>query len=71
MDQFPPSTHHLVLNEQNSCKGSIAVHRIQQKLNLLNNHIFPLLSDKGSKVIENEVHISVSLDNKLETKTIL
>lgn len=30
--------------------GSIAVHRIQHKLNMLNEEIFPLLGDKGVQV---------------------
>lgn len=47
MDQFSPSTHQLVINESNRCMGSVAVHRIQQKLHLLHQGIFPLLQDKG------------------------
>lgn len=47
MDDFPASTEHLPVNEMNSCTGSIAVHRIQHKLNLLSSEIFPLLGDKG------------------------
>lgn len=54
MDRFSASTHHLVLNESNSCMGSVAVHRIQHKLNLLNQDIFPLLGDCGIQ-IENVV----------------
>nr|CAD7262484.1 unnamed protein product [Timema shepardi] len=52
MDQFSPSTYHLVLNDSNSCTGSVAVHRIQHKLNLLHPIIFPLLQDKGIPIIE-------------------
>lgn len=47
MQEFFPSTYHLVINDSNSCMGSVAVHRIQQKLNLLHPDIFPLLKDKG------------------------
>ncbi|XP_075230593.1 ribonuclease Z [Lycorma delicatula] len=47
MEKFPPSTQHLIINEDNSCMGSVAVHRIQYKLNLLHPEIFPLLSDSG------------------------
>lgn len=51
------STHHLMLNEMNSCMGSQAVHRIQHKLNLLSEDIFPLLGDNGTEVTD-EVIIS-------------
>ena len=47
MEQFSPSTHQLVINESNSCTGSVAVHRIQHKLHLLHQRIFPLLQDKS------------------------
>lgn len=47
MEQFSPSTHHLVINESNSCMGSVAVHRIQHKLHLLHHGMFPLLQDKS------------------------
>lgn len=47
MDDFPASTEHLPVNELNSCTGSLAVHRIQHKLNLLSSEIFPLLGDNG------------------------
>ncbi|BET01573.1 zinc phosphodiesterase [Nesidiocoris tenuis] len=45
MDKFSTSTHHVILNESNSCMGSSAVHRIQHKLNLLEPTVFPLLND--------------------------
>ncbi|KAF6198835.1 hypothetical protein GE061_006858 [Apolygus lucorum] len=45
MEKFSPSTHHLILNEGNTCMGSSAVHRIQHKLNLLEPSVFPLLQD--------------------------
>ncbi|XP_069692325.1 ribonuclease Z, mitochondrial isoform X2 [Periplaneta americana] len=47
MKKFSPSTYQLVINESNSCMGSVAVHRIQHKLNLLHRGMFPLLQDKG------------------------
>jgi ribonuclease Z len=47
MEQFSPSTYQLVINESNSCMGSVAVHRIQHKLHLLHQGIFPLLQDKS------------------------
>ncbi|KAK4874327.1 hypothetical protein RN001_013687 [Aquatica leii] len=49
MSLFSPSTHHLNLNDSNTCMGSESVHRIQYKLNLLHNNFFPLLGDHGSK----------------------
>lgn len=52
MDDFPQSTQHLMLNEMNTCMGSQSVHRVQHKLNLLSNDIFPLLGDKGTEVID-------------------
>lgn len=36
----------------NTCMGSQAVHRIQYKLNLLSEELFPLLGDQGSEVID-------------------
>uniref|UniRef100_A0A1B6E0U4 Zinc phosphodiesterase ELAC protein 2 n=1 Tax=Clastoptera arizonana TaxID=38151 RepID=A0A1B6E0U4_9HEMI len=47
MSRFQMSTHHLIVNESNSCMGSVAVHRIQCKLNILDSSIFPLLCDQG------------------------
>lgn len=52
MSRYSPSTTHIVINETNSCMGSKAVHRIQYKLNLLSDSLFPLLSDKGIPVKE-------------------
>lgn len=57
MDRFSVSTHHLVLNEDNTCMGSTAVHRIQYKLNSLEPFIFPLLKDPGFSNCENKVRI--------------
>ncbi|XP_050513162.1 ribonuclease Z, mitochondrial isoform X2 [Diabrotica virgifera virgifera] len=55
MEHFPASTTHLMLNEYNTCMGSEAVHRIQYKLNLLSNDIFPLLGEKGTLLPKGEV----------------
>ncbi|KAF5288455.1 hypothetical protein FQR65_LT02107 [Abscondita terminalis] len=49
MRDFKPSTQHLSINDANTCMGSESVHRIQYKLNMLYDHFFPLLGDKGSK----------------------
>ncbi|XP_060521936.1 ribonuclease Z, mitochondrial isoform X2 [Cylas formicarius] len=48
MDDFIPSTQHICLNESNVCLGSVAVHRIQYKLNLLSPTFFPLLGSRGA-----------------------
>ncbi|XP_026332982.1 ribonuclease Z, mitochondrial [Hyposmocoma kahamanoa] len=45
LNLFGTSTRHLLLNEQNACLGSEAVHRTQHKLHLLDPDIFPLLKD--------------------------
>ncbi|CAL4134523.1 unnamed protein product, partial [Meganyctiphanes norvegica] len=47
MSRFPPSTVQIVLNENSSCLGSVAVHRIQYKLNHLSQTLFPLLKDSS------------------------
>lgn len=44
---FPVETYHLLLNNENKCLGSTAIHRIQYKLNMLDENIFPLLKDNG------------------------
>ncbi|XP_045771423.1 ribonuclease Z, mitochondrial isoform X2 [Maniola jurtina] len=45
MAKFGTSTRHLILNSQNSCLGSEAVHRTQHKLHLLDADMFPMLRD--------------------------
>lgn len=50
---FGPTTRHLVLNAQNSCLGSEAVHRTQHKLHLLDPDIFPLLRDVSVPAVWN------------------
>lgn len=47
MNLFPSTTYHLILNDENKCLGSTAIHRIQYKLHLLDEQIYPLLKDKG------------------------
>ncbi|XP_022916728.1 ribonuclease Z, mitochondrial isoform X2 [Onthophagus taurus] len=63
MEDFPPSTQHLILNEKNTCMGSIAVHRIQYKLNLLSRTMFPILGDKGTQVLNEEKLKTESIDS--------
>ncbi|XP_050670855.1 ribonuclease Z, mitochondrial isoform X5 [Leptidea sinapis] len=53
MAKFGATTNHLVLNDLNSCLGSEAVHRIQHKLHLLNEDIFPLLKDVSVPAVWN------------------
>lgn len=57
--EFPSSTTHIFLNEASSCMGSMAVHRMQRKLNFLQPEIFPLLAESLP---------DVSLHNKLKEK---
>ncbi|KPJ08310.1 Zinc phosphodiesterase ELAC protein 2 [Papilio machaon] len=45
ISKFGPTTHHLVLNEDNTCLGSEAVHRTQHRLHVLDADVFPLLRD--------------------------
>ncbi|KOB75168.1 Ribonuclease Z-like protein [Operophtera brumata] len=51
MAMFGPNTQHLVLNSQNACLGSEAVHRTQHKLHLLDGDIFPMLRDASVPAI--------------------
>ncbi|XP_063824752.1 ribonuclease Z, mitochondrial isoform X1 [Ostrinia nubilalis] len=53
MSLFGPTTRHLVLNSQNACLGSEAVHRTQHKLHLLDPDIFPLLRDASLPAVWN------------------
>ncbi|KAJ8965129.1 hypothetical protein NQ314_004354 [Rhamnusium bicolor] len=73
IEDFSPSTHHLMLNESNSCMGSQAVHRIQHKLNLLSEDLFPLLGDRGTEIVNevSEVHINKKqkCDDKQESES--
>jgi hypothetical protein len=45
MSKFSPSTTQLTINSDNFCQGTIAVHRLQHKLHLLQKDIFPILKD--------------------------
>ncbi|XP_039300691.1 uncharacterized protein LOC120355981, partial [Nilaparvata lugens] len=60
MHRFASTTNHLIINESNLCKGSIAVHRIQTKLNLLDKQVFPILPLEGVVVAPNH---DVTTDN--------
>ncbi|XP_066140566.1 ribonuclease Z, mitochondrial [Euwallacea fornicatus] len=63
MDDFCASCEHIPINELNTCMGSVAVHRIQYKLNMLSSSIFPLLGDKGTPVIH---EVNQDLKTKLD-----
>ncbi|KAJ8922916.1 hypothetical protein NQ315_001458 [Exocentrus adspersus] len=64
IENFSPSTQHLILNELNSCMGSEAVHRIQYKLNLLSKEFFPLLRDKGTEIVNETSGVYVNKKQK-------
>ncbi|CAK1546983.1 unnamed protein product [Leptosia nina] len=53
MSMFGPTTQHLILNGQNSCLGSEAVHKTQHMLHLLDPDIFPLLKDLSVPAVWN------------------
>lgn len=43
VEKFSPSTQHLYLNDRNSCSGYLSAHRIQWKLNQIDEGLFPVL----------------------------
>ncbi|CAG7725545.1 unnamed protein product [Allacma fusca] len=45
MQKFGPKTQHMLLNSACTSLGSEAVHRLQQKLNLFDEYMFPLLTN--------------------------
>ncbi|CAL7948908.1 unnamed protein product [Xylocopa violacea] len=59
LQKFPPETEHIILNDENTCMGSEAVHKNQYLLNMLHPEIFPLLSKdcfKNDKETKGNVH---------------
>lgn len=46
MEQFSPSTAHLLINERNTFTGYFASHRIQRQLHELDPMVFPLLKER-------------------------
>ncbi|KAJ8941617.1 hypothetical protein NQ318_000323 [Aromia moschata] len=66
IEEFSPSTHHLILNECSTCMGSQSVHRIQYKLNMLSEDMFPLLGDKGTQLVNEASSIHVNKKQKCE-----
>lgn len=49
MSKFGVSTRHIVVNEENECMGTEAVHRHQHKLHMLHPEIFPFLNEESFK----------------------
>ncbi|XP_043289632.1 ribonuclease Z, mitochondrial isoform X2 [Venturia canescens] len=64
MDKFPADTKHIIINEENVCMGSEAVHRIQHKLHLLDQNIFPFLDQEG--VVIDDSPTKITIDNEEE-----
>jgi len=56
MNKFSPNTRHIVVNEENECMGSEAIHRHQHKLHILHSNIFPFLNEESFK---KETRVSV------------
>uniref|UniRef100_A0AAQ4QJ08 Zinc phosphodiesterase ELAC protein 2 n=1 Tax=Gasterosteus aculeatus aculeatus TaxID=481459 RepID=A0AAQ4QJ08_GASAC len=50
MQRFPPTTQHLILNEQFGAVHNVRSHKIQAQLNMIHGHIFPELKSYRSKV---------------------
>lgn len=52
--KFSSNTQHVIVNSENTCMGSEAVHKNQSLLNMLHPEIFPLLNkdrfDKNQEV---------------------
>ncbi|XP_018366735.1 PREDICTED: ribonuclease Z, mitochondrial isoform X1 [Trachymyrmex cornetzi] len=47
MSKFGLNTRHIVVNEENQCMGTEAMHRHQHKLHMLHSEIFPFLSEES------------------------
>lgn len=47
MNKFDSNTRHIVVNEDNECMGTEAIHRHQHKLHMLHSEIFPFLNEKS------------------------
>ncbi|KAJ8979969.1 hypothetical protein NQ317_013717 [Molorchus minor] len=69
IESFSPSTQHLMLNENNTCMGSEAVHKIQYKLNLLNKDLFPILGDQGTQVVYEASGVHINKKQRCDCKS--
>ncbi|XP_054711118.1 ribonuclease Z, mitochondrial-like [Uloborus diversus] len=67
MTKFPDSTHHLLINNDNSSLGSIGIHRVQYKLNLLHPRIFSQLLEQEGK---ESLGSNCSISKVIQTKTL-
>lgn len=47
INKFGLNTRHIVVNEENQCLGTEAVHRHQHKLHMLHSEIFPFLNEES------------------------
>ncbi|KYN43501.1 Ribonuclease Z, mitochondrial [Trachymyrmex septentrionalis] len=47
MSKFGLNTRHIVVNEENQCMGTEAMHRHQHKLHMLHPEIFPFLNEES------------------------
>lgn len=47
MSRFSPKTKHLFVNETNDVTGFFSAHRSQRRLNLIDEHIFPMLKEEN------------------------
>ncbi|XP_070158623.1 ribonuclease Z, mitochondrial [Polyergus mexicanus] len=59
MVKFDRNTYHIVINEENECMGTEAIHRQQHKLHMLHSEIFPFLNEKSfqKKIRPNDLSI--------------
>lgn len=69
MEKFP-TARHLVINEDNFCLGSVAVHELQYKLNLINSDIFPLLDSCGMDVASVKNNKTTKVSNLFPAETV-
>ncbi|KAL6268468.1 hypothetical protein P5V15_001601 [Pogonomyrmex californicus] len=47
MNKFGLTTRHIIVNEENECMGTEAVHKHQHKLHMLHPEIFPFLNEES------------------------
>lgn len=59
MGKFGLNTRHIVVNEENECMGSEAIHRHQHKLRLLHPEIFPFLDEES---FEKKTRVSLHVE---------
>jgi len=64
MGKFGLNTRHIVVNEENQCMGTEAVHRHQHKLHMLHPEIFPFLNEESFQkktrvrhIVTHQIHL--------------